>query len=67
MGYGEYEAETERIREENEKKRLEGVGGQVAIETDINGHDEEDGAVGLNGVETNAVNGHGEEDDDDDA
>lgn len=40
--------ETERIREENEKKRLEGVGGQVAIEADINGHDEEDGAVGVN-------------------
>jgi hypothetical protein len=58
--------ETERIREENEKKRLEGVGGQVAIETDINGHDEEDGAVGVNEVETNGVNGHGDEEDDDD-
>lgn len=40
--------ETERIREENEKKRLEGMDGQVAIEADINGHDEEDGAVGVN-------------------
>ena len=50
--------ETERIREENEKKRLEGVGGQAAIEIDINGHDEEDGAVGVNEVETNGVNGH---------
>ncbi|KAK0512319.1 hypothetical protein JMJ35_005447 [Cladonia borealis] len=48
--------ETERIREENEKKRLEGVGGQAAIETDINGQGEEDGAVGVN--ETNGVNGH---------
>ena len=48
--------ETERIREENEKKRLEGVGGQAAIETDINGQAEEDGAVGVN--ETNGVNGH---------
>ncbi|KAK3172273.1 hypothetical protein OEA41_005593 [Lepraria neglecta] len=50
--------ETERIREENEKKRLEGVVGQAAIEIDINGHDEEDGAVEVNGVETNGVNGH---------
>ena len=48
--------ETERIREENEKKRLEGVGGQAAIETDINGQGEEDGAVGVK--ETNGVNGH---------
>ena len=50
--------ETERNREENEKKRLEGVGGQAAIETDINGEGEgeEDGAVGVN--ETNGVNGH---------
>ena len=48
--------ETERIREENEKKRLEGVGGQAAIETDINGQGEADGAVGVN--ETNGVNGH---------
>ena len=50
--------ETERIREENEKKRLEAVGGQVAIEVDINGHDEEDGAVGVNEVKTDGVNGH---------
>ena len=50
--------ETERIREENEKKRLEGLGGQVAIETDINGHGEEDDAVGVNEVETNGVNRH---------
>ena len=48
--------ETERNREENEKKRLEGVGGQAAIETDINGQGEEAGAVGVN--ETNGVNGH---------
>jgi hypothetical protein len=52
--------ETERIREENEKRRLEGVGGQVAIET--NGHEDEDGAVGVDEVEaeTNGVNGHSE-------
>ena len=48
--------ETERSREEDEKKRLEGVGGQAAIETDINGHREEDGAVSVN--ESNGVNGH---------
>lgn len=50
--------ETERNREENEKKRLEGVGGQAAIETDINGQGkgEEDGAVGVN--EMNGDNGH---------
>ena len=48
--------ETERNREEDEKKRLEGVGGQAAVETDINGQVEEDGAVGVN--ETNGVNGH---------
>ncbi len=53
--------ETERIREENEKRRLEGVGGQVAIET--NGHEDEDGAVGVDEVEaeTNGVNGHSED------
>ena len=51
--------ETERDREEKEKKRLEGVAGQAAIETDINGQvgeEEEDGAVGVN--ETNGVNDH---------
>ena len=30
--------ETEKIREENEEKRLEGVGGQAAVEIDFNGH-----------------------------
>ena len=50
--------ETERIREENEKKRIEKVGGQAAIQPDINGHQDEDGAVGVNEVETNGVNGH---------
>lgn len=53
--------ETERIREENEKKRLEGVGGQAAIENGINGHEDEDGAVGveeLDQVKTNGVDGH---------
>ncbi len=56
--------ETERIREENEKKRLEGVGGQAAIET--NGSDrqeeEEDEAVGVRKVvATNGVNGHADD------
>ena len=51
--------ETERIREEKEKKRLEGVGGQASIET--NGIDEEDGAVGVKEVETNGVNGHADD------
>ncbi len=50
--------ETERIREENEKKRIEDVGGQAAIETDINGHQDADGAVGVKEVEVNGVNGH---------
>lgn len=48
--------ETERLREENEKKRLEDVGGQAAIES--NGIEEEDGAVGVKEVVTNGVNGH---------
>ena len=51
--------ETERIREEKEKKRLEGVGGQASIET--NGIEEEDGAVGVKEVETNGVNGHADD------
>ncbi len=52
--------ETERIREENEKKRLAGVGGQAAIET--NGADEEeDEAVGVQEVQANGVNGHADD------
>ncbi len=52
--------ETERVREENEKKRLAGVGGQAAIET--NGADEEeDEAVGVQEVQTNGVNGHADD------
>lgn len=39
--------ETERKREEDEKKRLEGVGGQAAIETDINGQVGERKRTGL--------------------
>ena len=50
--------ETERIREESEKTRLENVGGQAAIETNINGDRQEDGAVGVKEVETNGMNGH---------
>ena len=53
--------ETERMREESEKKRIEGVGGQAAIETHVNGHAEEDEAVGVNEVETNGTNGHGDD------
>ena len=53
--------ETERMREENEKKRLEGVGGQAAIEIieiDKQEEEEEDGAVGVEEVKTNGINGH---------
>ena len=60
--------ETERIREESEKKRLEGVGGQAAIETggvdEQEGEDEEeeDEAVGVKEVETNGmINGHADD------
>lgn len=56
--------ETERIREENEKKRLEGVGGQAAIETNGVEEEEEDddgGTVGVKEVETNGVNGHADD------
>ena len=59
--------ETERIREESEKKRLEGVGGQAAIETSgvdeeeeeeeeeegEEEEEEEDEAVGVKDLETN--------------
>lgn len=46
--------ETERLREESEKKRLEGVGGQVALET----HGNEDGRVEEdNAAMVNEVNG----------
>ena len=54
--------ETERIREENEKKRLEGVGGQAVIETTgIDKEEEEDEAVGVKEVETNGINGHADD------
>ena len=53
--------ETERIREEGEKKRIEGVGGQAVIETKVNGHEDEDGAVGVKEVETNGTSNHGDE------
>ena len=63
--------ETERIREESEKKRLEGVGGQAAVETSVadeQGEEEEededgeeDEAVGVKEVETNGVNGHADD------
>ena len=56
--------ETERIREENEKKRLEGVGGQAAIES--NGADgqedeDEDEAVGVKEVDATETNGHADD------
>ena len=51
--------ETERIREESERRRVQGIGGQAAIETDIDGNEEEDKAAMLN-EETNGVNGHAE-------
>lgn len=54
--------ETERIREENEKKRLGGVGGQAAIETcGVDGQEEEDEAVGVKELETNGINGHADD------
>ena len=53
--------ETERIREENERKRLEDVGGQAAIEKGGGEQEEsEDEAVGVNEVEPNGINGHDE-------
>ena len=56
--------ETERVREENEKKRLEGVGGQAVIETNgVDGQkeEEEDEAVGVKEVKTNGINGHADD------
>ena len=51
--------ETERIREDNEQKRLEGVGGQAAIESNgADGQEEEDEAVGVQWVEATGINGH---------
>ncbi|KAL9635747.1 MAG: hypothetical protein Q9164_003264 [Protoblastenia rupestris] len=53
--------ETERIREEEEQRRLQGLGGQAAIEKG-GGEEgkEEDEAVGVKEIETNGVNGHDE-------
>ena len=54
--------ETERLREESEKKRLEGVGGQVAFEKGIGDEEDErqeDGAEMTNEVD-GVVNGHTE-------
>lgn len=49
--------ETERVREEEERRRIEGIGGQAAITT--NGIEGEDSAVGVKEVvRTNGVNGH---------
>lgn len=54
--------ETERIREENEKKRLEGVGGQAAIDSNgADGQEEEDHAVGVKEVKANGANGHADD------
>ena len=54
--------ETERIREENEKKRLEGVGGQAAIEyNEAHGQGDEDEAVGVKEVEATGTNGHADD------
>ena len=51
--------ETERIREEHEKKRLESVGGQAAIDSDgADGQEEEDEAVGVKEVGAPKTNGH---------
>ena len=54
--------ETERIREENEQKRLEGVGGQAAIESNgADGQEDEDGAVGVKEVKATEINGHADD------
>ena len=62
--------ETERIREENEKKRLEGVGGQAAIESngadgqeeeDEDEDEDEDEAVGVKEVDATETNGHADD------
>ena len=54
--------ETERIREENEKKRLEGVGGQAAIETNAaDAQEEEDDAAGVTETKANGANGHADD------
>ena len=54
--------ETERIREENEKKRLEGVGGQAAIETNpADAQEEEDNAAGATEAKANGANGHADD------
>ena len=57
--------ETERIRQENEKKRLEGVGGQAAMETTgidkQEEEEEEDEVVGVKEVKTNGINGHADD------
>lgn len=45
--------ETERAREEMEKRRLQAMGGQVAVE--MNGHEDVDGTVGV--AQTNGVEG----------
>lgn len=53
--------ETERIAEEKERKRIEGMGGQAAIETNgLEGN--EDRAMGVKEVVTNGVNGHADDD-----
>ena len=54
--------ETERIREENEKKRLEGVGGQAAIETNAaDAQEEEDDTAGVTEVKANGADGHADD------
>ena len=56
--------ETERLREESEKKRLEGVGGQVAIENGVGEEEDEkqeDDAEMVNEVDELQVSGDSEE------
>ena len=53
--------ETERLRDESEKKRLEGVGGQVAVEKGIGDEEDErqeDKAEMANEVTVEKANGH---------
>ena len=54
--------ETERLREEDEQKRLQGLGAQAVFEKGGGEEEElEDGAVGVKEVEMNGVSGHGAE------
>ena len=50
--------ETEKAKEEAERERIRKLGGQVDLQG-VNGHAGEDGAVGVNEVVENRVDGDG--------